>query len=52
MIVSKNIEINVSFPITNSQIEMFFESRNLKVLRWSIIGINDKSCTIRASIEE
>lgn len=51
MIVSREVKLKLNLPVTNSQIEAFFEEEGLNVLRWAITEINEDLFTIHFAVE-
>lgn len=50
MIVSKDIKLELDFPITNELIETKLDELGLNVLRWAVVDVVDNVYTIRVSI--
>ena len=49
MIKSEQIKIKLNIPVTNSQIENFFQTNGIDVVRWAIVDVNGDEFTLNIS---
>ena len=52
MIISEDIELELSLPLTSEKIESALLKKGLKVLRWAIIECNNKNIKLSISYEK
>ncbi len=52
MIISEDIELKLSLPLTSEKIESALLKKGLKVLRWAIIECNDQTIKLTVSYEK
>ena len=50
-ILNKNIDLEVTLPLSTEDIDNYLKTLNIKPLRFSIVNINDNKVTINVAFE-